>query len=145
MTLPLHLDSHSTGTGPTGTSSKKKLQIKRDVRHRTTVWVRECGCPPKIYTSRLLPRSWLLGFVGPFPITRLIGPAAVRLRMPRSLRVHQSFHVSQVKPVKESTIVPCPRCQSISFVLSSTSSLVHSLVHRLVCFQVKYCQVLFSV
>ena len=44
--------------------------------------------------------------MGPFPIARIVGPAAVQLRLPRSLRVHLTFHVSQVKPVKESKMVP---------------------------------------
>ena len=65
----------------------------------------------KVPSRKLAPR-----FVGPFPVTRLIGPAAVQLclpgpavvqlRLPRSLRVHPTFHVSQVKPVKESSMVP---------------------------------------
>ena len=32
----------------------------------------------------------------------MVVPAAVRLRLPWSLHVHPTFHVSQVKPVKES-------------------------------------------
>lgn len=44
--------------------------------------------------------------MGHFPIDRIIGPAAVQLRLSRYLRVHPTFHVSQVKPVKESPMVP---------------------------------------
>ena len=58
----------------------------------------------KVPSPKLAPR-----FVGPFPITKIIGPAAVRLRLPRSLRVHPTFHVSQVKPTKDSAMVPQPK------------------------------------
>ena len=55
--------------------------------------------PPQ--QKKLAPR-----FVGPFPITKVISPAAIRLRLPRSLRVHPTFHVSQVKPTKDNPMVP---------------------------------------
>ena len=64
------------------------------------VWLSAKDLNLKVASKKLAPR-----FVGPFPVTRNIGPAAVRL--PRSLRVHPTFHVSQVKPVRESRMVPC--------------------------------------
>ena len=65
------------------------------------VWLSAKDLNLKVPSKNLAPR-----FVGPFPITKIIGPAAVRLRLPRSLRVHPTFHVSKVKPVKESKMVP---------------------------------------
>ncbi|XP_073350759.1 uncharacterized protein [Pagrus major] len=65
------------------------------------VWLSAKDLHLKVPSKKLAPR-----FVGLFPVTRVIGPAAVRLRLPRSLRVHPTFHVSQVKPFKESPMVP---------------------------------------
>ena len=45
-------------------------------------------------------------FVGPFPITRVVGPVVVWLCLPRSLCIHLTFHVIQVKPTKENSMVP---------------------------------------
>lgn len=48
-------------------------------------------------------------FVGPFPIQRVIVMAAVRVQLPRSIRVHLTFHISKVNPALESPLVPaCP-------------------------------------
>lgn len=65
------------------------------------VWLSTKNLPLKVPSKKLAPR-----FVGPFAVSKVLSPAAVRLRLPRSLRVHLTFHISQVKPVRWSALVP---------------------------------------
>ena len=69
------------------------------------VWLSAKDLNLKVPSKKLAP--W---FLGPFPITKIIGPAVVRRHLPWSLRVHPTFHVSQVKLVKESKMVPWVFC-----------------------------------
>ena len=65
------------------------------------VWLWSKDLPSKVDSRKLAPR-----FVGPFEIESLVNPCAVRLKLPSSLRVHPTFHVSQVKPVSTSPLSP---------------------------------------
>ncbi|GFR52906.1 hypothetical protein Agub_g15551 [Astrephomene gubernaculifera] len=47
------------------------------------------------------PRKLLPRWVGPFPVVRMVGYAAVELRLPSDMRVHSTFHVSLVRPYRE--------------------------------------------
>ncbi|KAK2880244.1 hypothetical protein Q8A73_022942 [Channa argus] len=78
-------------------------------RHRTPapeyqvgdkVWLSSQDVPIKGGARKLQPR-----FLGPFPVTRVLYPVAVRLGIPSSLRIHPVFHVSKLKPFSESTRV----------------------------------------
>ncbi|KAI3351293.1 hypothetical protein L3Q82_005837 [Scortum barcoo] len=65
------------------------------------VWLSTKDLPLHVHSRKLAPR-----FVGPFPVSKLINPVSVQLKVPRSLRVHPTFHVSKLKPFRESPLVP---------------------------------------
>lgn len=54
------------------------------------------------YAQNILT-SW---FIGQFEIQKTINSAAVQLRLPRSMSVNPTFHISKVKPAWESPLVP---------------------------------------
>ncbi len=87
-----------------------RTKVKAD-RHRSRppvyvvgskVWLSTKNIPLRSVSNKLAPK-----FIGPFTVTKIVSPVAVRLNLPPAYRrVHPVFHVSKIKPVFFSRINP---------------------------------------
>ncbi len=66
------------------------------------VWLSSKNIPLRSVCNKLAPK-----FIGPFPVTKILSPVAVRLKLPPAYRrIHPVFHVSKLKPVFRSPLNP---------------------------------------
>ncbi len=66
------------------------------------VWLSSKNIPLRTVCNKLAPK-----FIGPFTVTKIFSPVAVRLKLPPAYRrIHSVFHISKLKPVFHSTINP---------------------------------------
>ncbi len=66
------------------------------------VWLSSKNIPLRSVCNKLAPK-----FIGPFPVTKILSPVAVRLKLPPAYRrIHPVFHVSKIKPVFRSPLNP---------------------------------------
>ena len=68
------------------------------------VWLSTKDIPIRGGTRKLAPR-----YVGPFTITHVISPTAVRLRLPSTMScIHPTFHISRLKPAVTHALASAP-------------------------------------
>ena len=99
--------------GPALTCSKPALKLRGSLtrsalRLHTTVgqrvWLSIGDIPQHVESHKLVSR-----FIRLFPITRIISPTAVRLKLPATMwRMHPTFHVSKIKPSVTHPLCPAP-------------------------------------
>ena len=71
-------------------------------RRGQRVWLSTKDLPLKLQSRKLAPR-----FIGPYQIERVLSRTAVRLKLPKVLqRIHPTFHVSRIKPVRACALSP---------------------------------------
>lgn len=64
------------------------------------VWLSTKNTSLRTESKKLSPE-----FIGPFKVQAIINPVTICLNLPRQLKVHNVFHVSQVKPVRTSPLI----------------------------------------
>lgn len=84
--------------------ANRRRRSAPSLRPGQKVWLSSKDLPLRVEVRKLAPR-----FIGPFKVLRKVNPVSYRLLLPKSLRIHPTFHVSLLKPVKYSPLSPATR------------------------------------
>ncbi|KAM9412399.1 uncharacterized protein ACWYII_026600 [Salvelinus alpinus] len=87
------------------------------------VWLSTKDLPLRVESRKLSQR-----FIGPFKIARRVNPVTFRLHLPRSLKINPTFHISLLKPVVFSPLIPAGRPPPPPRVIGGQSAYT---VHRI--------------
>ena len=69
------------------TADKKRRDV--ELQPGQKVWLATTNLPLKLGTRKLSPK-----FIGPFELVNEVSPAAWKLKLPASFKIHDVFHVS---------------------------------------------------